>query len=86
MSPPSAGNGSTATATATCPDGRAVLSGGGSVSGQLPGQGVALYENQPLAGGWQVQAIQTNAGADPTWNVRAFVVCGPPAVQGADRN
>ena len=52
-----------------------MLGGGGYADGALPGQGVALYQSQPLPTGWQVQAIQTNAGGQ-AWNLRAFVVCG----------
>ena len=82
MKVPQPGLGAILRATASCPEKRAVLGGGGSASEENVKQNVALYESTPIADdsgvtvGWSVQALQ-GAEGDTPWTLQAFVVCGP---------
>lgn len=74
VSAASANNSNTVkTATAECPDGTKVISGGGSTQNST---GLALFRSSPASGmsGWTASAKETSSFAG-TWFVSAVAIC-----------
>ena len=62
-------------ASASCPSGDPVLSGGFSVGGEPEKVTVGSSEEQLYGGGWFVSA-NSISGMTPTWSITAIAVCG----------
>jgi hypothetical protein len=68
--------GTTATATATCPAGKLMLGGGGTITATVAGR-AAMLQSRPISTTqWQVMLVVVTAlGAGNTASIQAFALC-----------